>query len=127
MTYPNNSKRNHESQPKNITTMSFKTTSHTIWEKIKQILTIKKPMFLMPLKQMLVTHNDVKKFFQPEVILVYQKNQKSFSLMPLFDSALLLTQQHLEKISSSLHELVILIFSPKDSLVFAKALILQQK
>lgn len=54
-------------------------------------------------------------------------NLKSFSLMPLFDSALLLTQQHLEKISSSLQESVILIFSPKDSLVFAKALILQQK
>nr|POE68578.1 hypothetical protein CFP56_60049 [Quercus suber] len=47
--------------------------------------------------------------------------------MPFFDSALLLTQPHLEKISSSLQELVILIFSPKDSLVFAKALILQQK
>lgn len=81
----------------------------------------------MPPKQMLVTHNEVKKSFQPEVILVYQKNQKSFSLMPLFDSALLLTQPHLEKISSSLQELVILIFSPKDSLVFDKALILQQK
>ena len=71
----------------------------------------------MSLKQMLVTHNEVRKSFQPVVI----------SLMPLFDSALLLTQQHLEKISPSLQELVILIFSPKDSLVFAKALILQQK